>query len=133
MIPMSNSTRERGAEGEALAAAYLEHRGLTVIARNLACKAGELDLVCLHRDILVIVEVRLRARSDFGGALASVTRAKQRKLVRAAQYHWQRIPDWRTRRMRFDVIAIQGGSTSGPLLDIRRPSICWIKDAFRAT
>jgi putative endonuclease len=116
---MSISTRERGTSGEDLAAAYLEQQGLKIIARNLSCKVGELDLVCLDHEILIIVEVRLRAHPDFGGALASVTRTKQLKVIRAAQYQWQRTPEWRTRRMRFDVIAIQGSD------------MLWIKDAFR--
>jgi putative endonuclease len=118
------STLQRGAEAEALAAKYLQSQGLVVVARNLRCKAGELDLVCLDGDILVIVEVRLRGRADFGGALASVTRRKQRKLIRATQFHWQRLPKWRTRVLRFDVVALQGVPNAAP-------EITWIRDAFR--
>lgn len=114
-----------GAQAEALAARYLQARGLSVIARNLRCNAGELDLVCLDDDVLVIVEVRQRRRSDFGGALASVTWRKQRKLVRAAQFHWQRRSGWRARSMRFDVVALQGAPDAGQ-------EITWIKDAFHA-
>jgi len=115
-----------GAAAETRAAEYLSQRGLTVMARNLRCKAGELDLVCVDGETLVIVEVRQRARGDFGGASASVTRNKRVKLLRAARFFWQRRPDWRHRIMRFDVIAITGDATgSGP--------IEWLKDAFRAT
>lgn len=114
----------RGAEAEALAARYLESQGLAVVARNLRCRGGEIDLVCLHGDELVIVEVRLRARADFGGALASVSRLKRRKLLRATQYHWQRRPEWRARRLRFDVVGVEG-----TLADAR---LTWVRDAFRA-
>ncbi len=114
----------RGAEAETLAAAYLIARGLTVVAKNLRCKAGELDLVCLDREVLVIVEVRQRARADFGGALASVTWRKQRKLIRATRFHWQRQPGWRARILRFDVIAVQDRAGGAP-------EITWIRDAFR--
>jgi putative endonuclease len=117
---------EHGTAAETLAAAYLESQGLVVIARNLRCKAGELDLVCLDGELLVIVEVRLRGAADFGGALASVTGRKQRKLIRAAQYHGQRQPDWRIRRLRFDVIGLQGPIDA-------TPDITWIKDAFRGS
>jgi putative endonuclease len=120
------SKLQRGAEAEARAADYLQAQGLLVIARNLRCKAGELDLVCLDGEILVIVEVRQRGRADFGGALASVTWHKQRKLVRATQFYWQRLPKWRTRRLRFDVVALQGQADAAQ-------QVTWIKDAFRAT
>jgi putative endonuclease len=116
------SRRERGAAAEALAGEYLERHGLVVIARNLRCRAGELDLVCLDGEMLVIVEVRLRTRSAFGGAAGSVTSHKQRKLIRAANYHWQRRREWQVRTVRFDVIAVDGGSGE--------PTITWIKDAF---
>lgn len=119
------SNLQRGAAAEALAADYLQTQGLSVVARNLRCKAGEIDLVCLDAEVLVIVEVRQRGRADFGGALASVTWRKQRKLIRATKFHWQRQAGWRARQLRFDVVALQG-----------RPNgiqeITWIKDAFRA-
>lgn len=115
---------ERGAAAERLAAAYLQAQGLTVIARNLRCRVGELDLVCLDRDILAIIEVRQRAGGDFGGALASVTCRKQRRIARAARYFWQREAAWRRYRMRFDVIGISGLPEAAHQLE-------WIKDAFR--
>jgi len=124
--PAASSRRERGAAAETRAGEYLEGHGLLVIARNLRCRAGELDLVCLDGEELVIVEVRLRTRSDFGGALGSVTPHKQRKLTRAAQYHWQRRPEWRTRTVRFDVIAIEGDAGTSE-------AITWIKNAFYST
>jgi putative endonuclease len=110
----------RGAAAETRGALHLQACGLRLIGRNLRCKAGELDLVCLDGDILVIVEVRLRSRQDFGGASASVTPGKRRKLIRAAAYFCTRNPDWRHRRIRFDVVAIDGAALE------------WIRDAFRA-
>jgi putative endonuclease len=121
---MRLTTTQRGAAAETLAARYLETQGLTVVARNLRCRAGELDLVCLDRATLVIVEVRQRSRSDFGGAPASVTPGKRRRLLRAAAFHWQRRPAWRKRMLRFDVIALEGPGEA--------PALTWIRDAFRA-
>lgn len=117
---------ERGAAAETLAADYLQARGLELHARNVRCRAGEIDLVCHDRGVLVMVEVRLRSRRDFGGALASVSWRKQRKLIRAAQYAVQREASWRALPMRFDVVAIQS-------LPDGRHSVEWVKDAFRAT
>jgi putative endonuclease len=118
--------RQRGAASEQLAAAYLQTQGLVVIAHNVRCRAGELDLVCLDRDVLAIVEVRQRGRADFGGALASVDATKQRKIIRATQFLIRRRPHWGRHPMRFDVVGIEG-------LPDGTYRIAWIKDAFRAT
>jgi putative endonuclease len=116
----------RGQAAEQLAAAYLQLRGVKILARNLRCKTGELDLVCLDDSMLAIVEVRQRARSQFGGASASVTRRKQRKILRAARFFLLVHAQWRKLDIRFDVIAIDG------LPDGAHQTV-WIKDAFRAT
>jgi putative endonuclease len=117
--------RLRGIAAERLAADYLASRGLELLARNVRCKGGEIDLVCRDGDVLVVVEVRQRRRRDFGGALASVTWCKQRKIIRAARYLLQTSPQWRDRRVRFDVVAVQG-------LPDRAHEVEWVKDAFRA-
>ncbi len=116
----------RGSAAEGIAAEYLEARGIAVLARNVRCKAGELDLVCRDGDVLVIVEVRQRSGHEFGGALASVTWRKQRKLVRAARFFLRRHFEWRDYPVRFDVIGLEG-------LPDRAHELIWVKDAFRAT
>jgi putative endonuclease len=122
---MNDRRLERGAAAEHLAADYLAAQGIKILARNLRCKAGEIDLVGLDQDVLVIVEVRLRSRLDFGGAAGSVTAAKQRRILRAARYYLQRETNWRGLAMRFDVLAFQG--------NLGAHHMTWIKDAFRAT
>lgn len=121
-----DSRLQRGAAAELIAAEYLREHGLVLLAQNLRCRAGELDLVCLDGIVLAIVEVRQRVRSDFGGALASVNARKQRKLIRAARYLLQRRPEWRHYAVRFDVVGMEG-EPSGTYRMI------WIKNAFHAT
>jgi putative endonuclease len=77
----------RGAAAEALAAEFLATRGLTIIARNYRCRGGEIDLIARDRETLVFVEVRLRSGAAFGGAAASITPAKRRRLKRAAGHY----------------------------------------------
>jgi putative endonuclease len=120
-----DSRLQSGAASEQLAAEYLLTQGLVVIARNLRCRAGELDLVGLDRSVLVVVEVRQRIRADFGGALASVNRRKQRKIILATRYFLQRRAAWRGHALRFDVVGVEGRPDG-----VNR--IVWIKDAFRA-
>lgn len=122
---MAHLRLQRGEAAELLAANYLQVRGLKILGRNLRCKAGELDLVCLDQYVLAIVEVRQRGSSQFGGALASVTGVKQRKIIRAAQFFMQREPQWRDLSIRFDVLAVQGLPSGAHRID-------WVKDAFRA-
>jgi len=114
----------RGVAAEELAAQYLKVRGLKILARNLRCKAGELDLVCLDAGVLAIVEVRQRGGGEFGGAAASVTCAKQHKIIRAAQFFLRREKHWRNFPVRFDVLAVEGLPQGAHRVD-------WIKDAFR--
>ncbi len=116
---------QRGAASEQLAADYLQARGLAILARNFRCKIGELDLVCLDDRVLAVIEVRQRGCADFGGALASVTWRKRRKIIRATQVLLQRRSAWRPYAMRFDVLALEG-------LPSGEHRIVWIKDAFRA-
>jgi putative endonuclease len=117
---------DRGNAAEALAARYLESQGLLVLARNFRCRAGELDIIALDGTALVIAEIRQRSSKDFGGAAASVTATKQRKVITASHVFLQRAPRWRRYPVRFDVIAIHG-------LPEGSPDIEWIRGAFSAT
>ncbi|PRC93243.1 YraN family protein [Solimicrobium silvestre] len=96
-----------GQEGEKQALRYLHEQGLVHIESNFRRPFGEIDLIMQDHSTLVFVEVRSRAQSQFGGAAASVTRAKQRRLVLAAQAYLQRYPQ--PPPCRFDVIAIDAG------------------------
>lgn len=110
----------RGAQAEALAADFLRRRGLTVLARNYRVRGGEVDLVCRDGGTLVFVEVRLRASQRFGGAAASITAAKQRRVILAAQHYLAGKADV---ACRFDCVLLDA-------LDASR--IDWIRDAFDA-
>lgn len=104
------STQTLGNEGEQRALHYLEQQGLVLVASNYRRPFGEIDLIMQDHGTLVFVEVRSRAGQCFGGAAASVTPTKQRRLTRAAQSFLQR---YRTLPpCRFDLLAIDGGVIS---------------------
>jgi putative endonuclease len=110
----------RGIAAEALAAGYLEERGLKIVARNYRCRLGEIDLIARQGGTTVFVEVRSRKSSAFGGAAASITARKRTRLVRAARHYlsgMRAIPP-----CRFDALLIEGDP----------PHIEWIRDAFGA-
>ena len=98
--------QKTGAIGEDRALAYLQQQGLHPVARNFRCKTGEIDLIMRHEAVLVFVEVRARANDRHGGAAASITPAKQQRLIRTAQFYLQRLRSLPP--CRFDVIAIDG-------------------------
>ncbi|MGH8277976.1 MAG: YraN family protein [Gammaproteobacteria bacterium] len=112
----------RAAEDHALA--LLRAAGLKPLTRNYRCPQGELDLVMRDGDTLVVIEVRFRHDSGFGGAADTVDRRKQAKLLRAAQHYLQRDAALRRLPVRFDVVAVSGGAAGAPRTE-------WIKDAFR--
>lgn len=110
--------RQMGALAENSAAAFLESQGFHIVARNFLRRVGELDIVARDGDLLVIAEVRTRADDRFGGAAASVTVAKQRRIILAAGLFLQQRPDLRRCRVRFDVIVVRDGR------------IEWLRHAF---
>lgn len=111
----------KGFEAEDSAAAWCRERGWRVLQRNFRVKGGEIDLICLDGAVLVFVEVRKRQDNRYGGAAASITRAKQRKLILAAQLYLQQNPAMARMPARFDVITLG-----------RADDINWIKSAFTA-
>ena len=107
MWPLRLSLRQaQGRDWERAALLHLTRQGLTAVEENFRCKGGEIDLVMRDGATLVFVEVRQRAETDHGGAAASITPAKIRRLVRAAQVYLLRFPV--TPPCRFDVVAIDG-------------------------
>jgi putative endonuclease len=95
-----------GEATEIAASLWLQQQGLISIEQNFRCKGGEIDLIMLHRDQLVFVEVRLRSRSDFGSGAESVTVRKQRRIICAARHFLATYARWRNYPCRFDVIAV---------------------------
>lgn len=108
----------RGAHAEALAAAFLERRGLRIVERNYRCRLGEIDLVARDGGTTVFVEVRRRASASFGGAAASITSGKRARLLKAARHYIARLRT--SPPCRFDALLLEG----------EPPRIEWIRDAF---
>jgi putative endonuclease len=108
-----------GARAEQHAAEFLQRRGLTLLHHNYRCRHGEIDLIMRDGATLVFVEVRLRSRSDFGGAAASIDAAKQGRLVRTAQHYLsalRHVPP-----CRFDAVLLHTAEGAG---------VEWIRNAF---
>lgn len=114
-------SRKQGQQLEQIAASYLQKHRLRLVMQNFNSYRGEIDLVMLDQQQLVFVEVRYRRSVSHGSAAETVTLAKQRKLVLAAEFFLQRYRQHANRPCRFDVVAING---------LQPLKIDWIKDAF---
>jgi len=110
---MTAARQATGRCGEELAAAALERRGATIVARNARAPEvrGEIDLIVLDREDLAFVEVKARRAGNRSGPerpVLAVGRGKQNKLRRLAMA-WLRanrdlVPPHR--RLRFDVVGV---------------------------
>ena len=97
--------RQKGAEGENIAADYLCNKGYRILGRNYRFEHGEIDIIAEDGITLVFVEVRGRGSKDYGEAEDSVTPKKRRKIRATAEGYMfeKKIAD---RECRFDVIAV---------------------------
>ncbi|THF61909.1 YraN family protein [Pseudothauera nasutitermitis] len=114
----------RGRAAEELAARHLARQGVRILARNVHCRGGEIDLIGLHDGTLVFFEVRLRADERFGGAADSLTARKRRRVVLAAR--WWLAGAGRAhaeRPCRFDAILLRA---------LDETTLRWIRGAFDA-
>jgi putative endonuclease len=97
--------------GEEFAADYLETQGMRIVDRNWRCPEGEIDIVALDRDALVIAEVKTRTSLAYGHPFEAVGQDKLARLDRLHRLHrlasaWCRDHELRTPLRRVDVIAV---------------------------
>lgn len=118
--PAGPSRHRAGRNAEHLAATFLERQGLRIVERNWHVRGGEIDLICDDGGSIVFVEVRLRTSTAFGGAAASITATKRRRLILAARHYLARRPQ---RPCRFDAVLLDG---------LAEANIEWIRNAFEA-
>ena len=116
----AGTTKQAGDAAEDLALAHLQGRGLKLLARNYRTPGrggGEIDLVMREPGgTLVFIEVRQRSTRAFGGAAASVSAPKQRRIVFAARHYLMRLAALPP--CRFDVVSVEAGR------------IEWLRGAF---
>ena len=113
-----------GREAESVAAEYLQRAGLEIVDTNFRCRGGEIDIIAFDGTYIAFVEVRLRTSQRFGGAIQSITVAKQRALTRAARYYLSGRPALQSKRCRFDVVSVSKRNY--------RYQCDWIKDVFQS-
>ena len=123
------TTKALGDAAESMALAYLVKAGLALVQTNYRTPGrggGEIDAIMRAPDgTLVFVEVRQRANARHGGAGASISVAKQQRIVFAARHYLTGLKNLPP--CRFDVVLVHG--------TLAQPqSICieWLCGAFDA-
>ncbi len=111
---------QTGRYGEDVVRQFLQVNGHEILKTNYRFRRGEIDLVTLHRNELIFVEVKTRRSNQRGSAALSVHQKKQRQLIAAANAYIRehgRIED-----ARFDVVLLS--------YENRSPGIEHIQHAF---
>lgn len=75
-----------GRAGEQIAARYLTREGYVLLSRNWRCQHGELDIVALDHDEIVVVEVKTRTSERFGHPFEAIDRRKLARVWRLAMW-----------------------------------------------
>lgn len=117
-----STTKQVGDAAEDAALHYLQQSSLRLLVRNYRTPGrggGEIDLIMRAPDgTTVFVEVRQRKSASHGGAGASVSALKQRRIIFAARHYLMRLPE--PPPCRFDVVLLENGG------------IEWLQAAFDA-
>jgi putative endonuclease len=106
--PVTLQRRQLGRSGEDAAAAWYEHDGYEVVARNWSCRQGEIDLIVRKARTVVFCEVKTRTSTAFGAPVEAITREKRDRLRRLAA-RWLADQLSPVREIRFDVVSVLDG------------------------
>ena len=113
---------ELGIKGEAIAAEYIAKKGYKICHKNYRYKKWEIDIVAIKDDWLIVFEVKTRQSDFMAGPEITVTKAKQKTIVRTThEYMLEYDIDL---EVRFDIISI--------ILNEKTLEIDHLEDAFYA-
>ncbi len=83
---MQNRWQIRGKRGEQLAEEFLTKIGYFIIARNFKSKLGEIDLIAVHKNTLIFIEVKTRSSLEFGQPYEAVGKHKLRSISNTGKF-----------------------------------------------
>lgn len=95
-----------GVKGERIAAEYLQNKGYRIIERNFRKQYGEVDIITVHNNTLIFIEVKTRSSDTFGGGLEAISSWKLKSLMKTGRLykklHWN-LPE----SLRIDAISVE--------------------------
>ena len=136
--PRQTISAQLGIDGERLAAQFLEDNGYRLVLSNFKVPVGrnsrgvsvtgEIDIVAVDEETLCFVEVKTRRSSEFAEPLASVTRRKQRQIIRTARVY-RRIFNLSQMPHRYDVVSVILEGETEPSMELIKGF--WSESKFR--
>lgn len=101
-------------KGEELATKFLKGKGYKIIERNFRKGYGEIDIIAIHKNTLVFVEVKTRTTNLYGSPFEQISYFKLKTLVRIAQFYKvlnPKLPD----ALRIDAISVVLDYSNNPI------------------
>lgn len=101
--------QEFGRASEKRAERFLRSLKHRIVEKNYRGRQGEIDLISLSRDgVLVFTEVRSKHDDEFGHPAETINAGKQARIRSTARQFLQEHPKFQGRACRFDVITLVG-------------------------
>ena len=111
--------RALGKVAEEAAVLFLQEKGIRILERNFRSYYGEIDILAVQEETLLVIEVKMRSGKKYGTPAEAVDLRKQRKICHTFNYYRMKKKLTDDRKVRFDVI------------EVNRDFKChWIKNAF---
>lgn len=98
----------KGNWGEDKAAEYLSSRGYKILERQFRTSIGEVDIITVCEDTLVLVEVKNWDKSLRDSLGLSVNERKKDRIRRVAEVYLEMNPVFKEYFLRFDLIFLSG-------------------------
>lgn len=99
------NTSRAGNLGEEQAARFLQAKGWRILERNFSAPGGEIDIIAQDKKTLVFAEIKTRSYHAYGGPLAAVTPAKQKRIALTAAAYIK-AKGLKFDSIRFDVLCV---------------------------
>ncbi|TCW61146.1 YraN family protein [Treponema sp. J25] len=100
--------KQKGKQGEDLAARFLEKRGYQILERNFRSISGEIDIIALQEDTIVFAEVKNWDCYGEEDLEYSINHKKQERIIKTANVFLDSHRQYNRMNVRFDVLFIQG-------------------------
>ncbi len=87
---LQHSKLPLGRRVELLVCKLLNQRKYRVLTSNFSSRFGEIDIIAIHQNTLVFIEVKARTSTQFGQPYEAVTPHKLEKIIKTGHYFRQK-------------------------------------------
>ncbi len=100
---MKPFSKIKGDFAEVLACFLLKLKGYRILSRNFKGKFAEVDLLCLFKSTLIVVEVKYRKLNESGQT--AVHQAQKQRLIRQLKALWAQYPEVESLRIDYVILS----------------------------